>query len=250
MEVSSWIAFFIIAFVIIIIPIAFATIVRGIVSRSRERRREAVVRQTVLQHGLRPIPDHEIPPLAKKIMWPYRLADAREELVNEKVERAFSLRVGGREAIFSEWSYGIISSYVFAHGGGHVYQRAYLVLCPGIPDMLIVPKGAWDEPANSVDFPEDASFSKTFWVEGRDKEAVRRFLGPEMRGFLLLHGPGSTLQTILHWTGMTFQAGPEGAALVRNGRTPTTELSQMATILESLAVATEAGARRVKAGGS
>ncbi len=215
---------------IFIIPVFIATVNH----RTRELQRKAVVREEVLGHGLRPIPAPELRVLANRVYEigsPNSPKSAREELVDERVERAFSLRVAGCEAFFYERCYG---SFVYEDEGYNPI-RAYLVLGPGALHLLAVSKGVFGEPADPVDFPEDALFSKKFWVEGRDKESVRRLLGPELRSFLLTHGKDSA-----------FRAGPQGVALVKHGELTVMEASELAAILKALAPAFEAAARRLR----
>jgi hypothetical protein len=149
----------------------------------------------------------------------------------------FSLSVRGRVAFLYELRYATALQGEYGPTGhGHNYQRAYVVLGAGAPFLRAMPRGILSlrerldgyRPASPISFPQDRSFSEAFWVEGTDESAIRCFLEPQLRAFLLAHARG--------WR---FNAGPEGVALVHRGRTPRAEMSRAALILERLASATE-----------
>ena len=102
-----------------------------------------------------------------------------------------------------------------------------------------MPKSFFGRPADPIDFSDDPHFSGTFWVEGTRKEAVRGYLGPELRRFLAAQGQA--------WG---FLAAPEGVALVRRIgsqdtriRLPIDTRSETVALFEQLATATQAAAR-------
>ena len=157
----------------------------------------------------------------------------------EKAGPVLSFRVGGRDAFLYEWVYQTLTS----EGRDTLEQVAYIVLGPGAPYLRTTPKRFFGEPSNPIEFPEDPAFSNAFWVDGPDKAAIRRYLGLELRQFLLSLGKGRR-----------FHAGPEGVALVRGthltghhqagGRASTAEVDEARTILKRLAALAEAAARR------
>lgn len=135
-----------------------------------------------------------------------------------------------------ELRYATTGSGLGFAGSGRNYQRAYVVLGPGAPFLRVMPRGIRGlgerldhQPWRPIEFPQDRSFSRAFWVEGGDEGAIRSYLEPGRRRFLLRHARG--------WR---FNAGPEGVALLRRGRTPRGEWPRVALILERLATAVEA----------
>ena len=181
--------------------------------------------QTALRLGLRQVPD--LPAVMGRV-GALLQPEGGDGAVLWKPGPAFALSVGRREAFLFEWS----------HPDAR-FRRAYVVLGPRAPHLLASPRRRftileeYEEPTGAIGFPEDPPFSRTFWVWGADPVAIRLFLGPELRRFLLAYRRG--------WR---FHAGPEGAALSRWGRTPPSEWPQMRAILERLAAVVEAAARR------
>ncbi|MBI2458847.1 MAG: hypothetical protein HYV46_22295 [candidate division NC10 bacterium] len=213
-----------------LLPLAAAILLMGLWMVSyerRQRRRTADLAQAMQRQGFQPVPDavqtlRRVQPLLHPL-------DYLSE--NEKGGSAFSWNVGGRDAFFLEWSY---DSPGGLHGSSfQVDQRAYVTLGPGAPYLRALPKVIFGKPASPIGIDEDRAFSRTFWVEGTDREAIRRYLGPELREFLVVRGNP--------WR---FHAGPEGVALVCRGRASSAETSRIRATLERLATVTEAAARR------
>lgn len=170
----------------------------------------------------------------------------------------FSFRIGGHDAYLYEWVYYSPTT----EGWTTIEQHAYIVLGLATPYLRLAPKRVFGKPANTIDFPDDRAFSKAFWVEGTDEVAVRRFLGPDLRKFLLslfkqwrrdlrwrewrerLSGPsGDTSWPMSAWR---FHAGPEGVALVLGSRTGSAEAHHIRAMFERLVTVTEAAARRAR----
>jgi hypothetical protein len=155
---------------------------------------------------------------------------------NEKSGRAYSLSVGGRAAFFIEVAYDVPTTNMFAILGGlraaNQEQRAYAVLGSGAPEFTVAPKGVFGKPSAPIVLAEDRAFAKAFWLEGSDERAIRRYLGQELRSFLL----DQESPWRLH-------ARPAGVALVREGRMRTPSQAQVTRTLERLAMAVEAAER-------
>jgi hypothetical protein len=155
---------------------------------------------------------------------------------SEKSGRAYSLDVGGRAAFFLEVAHDVPTTNVFAMVAGlraaNQEQRAYVVLGSGAPEFTAAPKGVFGKPGVPVVLAEDRAFARAFWVEGSDERAIRRYLGPELRRFLL----DQESPWRLH-------ARPAGVAVVREGRMRTPDQAQVTKTLERLVMAVEAAER-------
>lgn len=213
-----------------LLPLVVVIALMGIATvayERRQRRHTTDLAQAMLRQGFQPVPD--VLPVIRRLQ---RLLQPLDYLAeNEKGGSAFSRRVGGRDAYFIEWSYDSPGGH---HGNSfQVDQRAYVVLGPGAPYLRALPKVVFGKSASPIVISDDRAFSKTFWVEGTDREAIRRYLGPEVRRFLLAQGNP--------WR---FHAGPEGVALMCRGRAPRRESARIRATLERLATLTEAAARR------
>lgn len=199
-----------------------------------------------MRQGLPTVPD--VHAVLKRVC--LLLEPPGEPVQDDRSGLAFALRVGGRDGFYIDWSYNVHGP----EGLTHVPMRAYIVLGPG-PHLRVAPKNVFGEPADHIEFPEDPRFSKTFWVEGQDEQACRRFLGPELRQLLLAVNadPEEWWSPALGAFGLggpwTLNAGPEGVVLVRAGRTPTAEVSHIRNNLERLVAATEAGLQPAPAPG-
>lgn len=190
----------------------------------------AVEHAMARRQGLHLVPDTEIPLVTQRVqelIQPLPLLLRNASLW--KPGPVYSLTVGGRDAFLYELRYTAAYS-------NHNYQRACVVLGAGAPYLRATPRGLLafretrDFPAvRCIDFPQDRRFSKAFCVAGTNEVAIRSYLGPQLRQFLLAHAKG--------WR---FNAGPEGVALLHCGRTPSREMSRVAVSLERLAVAAEA----------
>ncbi len=194
-------------------------------------------RTMAVRQGLRLVPDSEIPLVTQRVQ------ELIQPLPHAHVNLwrpgpIFTMSVEGRAAFLYELRYATALIGEFGPTGhGHNYQRAYVILGAGAPFLRAMPKGILSlrerldgyRPASSIAFPQDRPFSGAFWVEGADEVAIRSYLGPQLRHFLLAHAKG--------WR---FNAGPEGVALLHCGRTPSREMSRVAVTLERLAVAAEA----------
>ena len=155
---------------------------------------------------------------------------------SEKSGRAHSLSVGGRAAFFIEVAYDVPTTNMFAIIGGlrasNREQRAYAVLGSGAPEFTVAPKGVFGRPPAPIVLAEDRAFARAFWVQGDDERAIRRYLGQELRSFLL----DQESPWRLH-------ARPAGVALVREGRMTTPDQGQVTRTLERLVMAVEAAER-------
>jgi hypothetical protein len=212
----------IVASAIVVMTIILVFVLLGQWGRNRESR----VAQATMRSGLTTVSD--LPAVTG------RVSALLEPLEPNRPERAFSLTVGGRDAFLYEWR----TTYGGWFGQGarvpDEYRRAYVIFIPGAPYLRVTPKGLFGKPANSVDLKaDDRAFARAFHVEGSDEEAIRRYLGPELRRFLL--GLSGT------WG---FLAGTEGVALVAFGQLSETEVPQTASILERLATVAHAASRR------
>lgn len=196
-------------------------------SEPREPERTAAVAEVALRLGLCQVAD--LPRVTARVRELLQPPDDVVGVVNEKPELAFTFNVGKHDAFLYEWSYGLRAGEYSAH----VYQRAYVMLGYGAPHLRAVPTALYGKPAKPIEFPEDRTFAKRFWVEGADVGAVRHYLRPGLRRFLLAQGGG--------WR---FHAGPEGVALIARGRTRPAEVAQVRLILERLAAVAEDWARR------
>jgi hypothetical protein len=176
----------------------------------------------------------------------------------KKIGPVFSFRIGRHDAFLYEWVYYSPTT----EGWTTIEQHAYIVFGLATPYLRLASKRVFGKPANTIDFPDDRAFSKAFWIEGTDEVAVRRFLGPELRQFLLsllkewsrdlrwrewrerLSGPsGDTSWSMSAWR---FHAGPEGVALVLGSRTDSTEAHHVKAMFERLVTVTEAAARQAR----
>ena len=211
--------------VVFILPMLFIVFLMR-----KERKKKKAVVETTSQIGLRPVPD--------LLTVTGRVFTLLQPLAHEKPEMAFPLSVGGHDAFLYEW--WSATGDVQAGYGAHTihYHHAYIVLGPGAPYLRVTPKGLFPNPADEFGGPdigtaEDPDFYKTFRVQGTDEGDIRRYLGGELRRFLLAQG-----------TGCRFHAGPEGVALVLGGRMHSTEAHHVKGMLEGLATVTESAARR------
>ncbi len=206
--------------------------------KNGERQHDTEVAHVAQQQGLHLVRERELPSITKRVhslLQPPMYGD----VLAEKAGPVLFFRVGGRDTFLYEWVYQTLTSA----GRDTLEQVAYIVLGPGAPYLRATPKRLFAEPSDPIEFPEDPDFSKTFWVEGPDKAAIRRYLGPEFRQFLLTLGRGRR-----------FHAGPEGVALARlphltghhqaGFRASTDEVYEARTILERLAALAEAAGRR------
>jgi len=202
----------------------------------RERRYRAAVGQGRVRQGFLPVPD--VRSVFERVR---ELLELSGEPVDDRSGLAFALHVGGRDGFYVDWACSVPSP---GEGPSWLVVHAYIVLAPGPPRLHVGPKGVFGKPADRIDFPKDPRFSKAFWVQGQDEGACRRFLGPELRQFLL------AMNAREPWA---LNVGPEGVVLLRGpvwwdqtrqpqgGRTPTAEVSQLRKNLERLMAATEPG---------
>jgi hypothetical protein len=218
-----------IIFVILVLPPFVLGFILYVASEDREHRRIQMTAESALQQGLRPIPDSEGPSITKRV-FPLLQRSEHERPADEAHGPTFHLKVAGRDTLYYEWS------CMWRPGERLVRYRAYIVLGPVVPILCVLSK-RWsvEKPADPIYLPEDPAFSEAFWILGNDQASVPRFLGPELRQFLLAEARGK---------GCRFHAGPEGVALIRKGRASESELAQMKATLERLAGLAEAAAKR------
>jgi hypothetical protein len=218
------------AFTTVVLPLAVVITLMGLWSVAYGRRQErhaADLAQAMLRQGFQSVPD--VLPVIRRLQRLLQPLDYLSE--NEKGGWAFSSRIGGCDAFFIEWSYDSPGGH---HGSSfQVDQRAYILLGQGAPYLRAFPKVIFGKSATPIEIGDDRAFSRTYWVEGTDREAVRRYLGLELRRFLLARGSPWRLHV-----------GPEGVALLCRGRAPGREASRIRATLEQLATLTEAAARR------
>jgi hypothetical protein len=215
---------------IVVLPLAAVILLLGLWTVAYERRRRrhtADLTQALLRQGFRPLANYL--PVLRRLQPLLHPLDYLSE--NEQSGSAFSCGVGSRDALFLAWAYDSPGGH---HGSSfQVDQRAYILLGPGAPHLRALPKVIFGKSASPIHMDDDPAFSRTFWVEGADREAIRRYLGPDLRRFLLARGAP--------WR---FHAGPEGVALLCRGRTPSREAFRIRATLEQMAILTEAAARR------
>ncbi len=202
----------------LLVVTALIVAVIAILHRSFEDAHEAAVDRAAMQSGGKPPHDVRLPM--------DQVLPLLQPLDHTKTDWARHFSVAGRDAFVLQWRRVLRGATEY--GAADVWH-AYLVLGCGGPHLRVYPKALFGKPADCVQVTGDPVFSKRFHVQARDQEAVRWYLGPALRRFLLAQAG---------W--WSFHAEPHGVALVAEGEIPGSETPQMRMVLERLLAAVEA----------